>query len=171
MDIFFLGGRRARKDVVGVACRGRVLDVTNDDELAFGIVTQDLHRAVVVACLSHQRVARVLPQHLDGGAELDIRRLAVLVDGNLVGTYSGAGFSHTPELKVSICSPWSMASSQENTGMILLDLVLVISVLKGKVNWKAWAPSRAPVPPPGMPMLPVTAASRKIARALFSPLA
>ena len=91
--------------------------------------------------------------------------------GTLLARIPGAGFSHTPELKVSICSPWSMASSQENTGMILLDLVLVISVLKGKVNWKAWAPSRAPVPPPGMPMLPVTAASRKIARALFSPLA
>ena len=40
-------------------------------------------------------MARVQPHHLDGVAELDIRRLAVLGDGNLVGTYSGGWlFTH-----------------------------------------------------------------------------
>src|SRR5690625_384944 len=41
--------------------------------------------------------------------------------GTLLARTPGATFSHTPELKVSISGPCSIASSEENTEMILLD--------------------------------------------------
>src|SRR5690606_18967114 len=89
--------------------------------------------------------------------------------GTLLARTPGATFSQTPALNVSISGPCSMASSQEKTEMILFD-GFVSPVLNGRTKGSACAPSRAPVPPPEMPTLPVTQASRTIGRALFAPL-
>ena len=81
-----------------------------------------------------------------------------------------SGFSITPELNVSIFSPCSMASSHENTEIIFID-GFGFEVVRFLPTPSAGEDSRAPLPPPGIPTLPVTQASRKIAREAFSPFA
>ena len=79
-DVGLFVGRGCRQDVIGDHGRGRQIDVVRHDAAQAGILLvgkiEDAQAVVDVGMLVEHDVARVVPDELDRGLELDVARLA-----------------------------------------------------------------------------------------------
>ena len=90
-DVLLLRGGAIREDVIGVAGGDGHLDIGNDDELGLRVVAKELRRAVDVRVLVGQRIAGVLPDHLDRHVQLVLAAHAVPILGHLRAVVDGVG--------------------------------------------------------------------------------